>query len=237
MMRRRNLPVLSCPLVEQVVADGGHCRRCDEQVHDLSAMTERQARRFLRRHEGGSICVAYRVTPNGRIRFRPSETSRTVQALSLPLVLLSVGGLGGCASLGRDLEVPDDITCLHHRGHRVDCDAPAFAGYDWTPDAVEPTERTELARRDAVDGPADDGLDSPAELDFDSAWADPMTQEDQDDQAQDESTAVHDSVRHYPGDIVMGGAYTPRMGRQNARAERMRRRAERRARRRASRGG
>lgn len=48
------------------------CSQCQEHVHDLSAMTEREARRVAQ--EG--TCVQYRVDRAGSIVFRPSRGAR-----------------------------------------------------------------------------------------------------------------------------------------------------------------
>ena len=56
------------------------CDSCDKNVHNLSEMTENQARDLLKEEE--SLCVRYRTHRSGHIRFRKA----------LPLIaLLSVG--------------------------------------------------------------------------------------------------------------------------------------------------
>jgi hypothetical protein len=221
-MHRRSLPVVACPLVEQVVAEGGRCRQCEKTVHDLSAMTSRQARRFLRRNRDRSICVAYRVAPDGRIRFRPSETGRTLRMVSLPLLL---GGLGGCASLGRELEIPDDITCLPHRGHRVDCDEAAYAGYDWRPDALDEVAR---ASEDAIQhDPRSQATDEPGDPAIElEAPDDPTTFDD--DEADDADETGHEDATYFDDDVVLGGVL-PLDERRSGRPTRRERRQERRA--------
>jgi hypothetical protein len=50
--------------------DGAHhCARCAHAVHDLSAMTERQADAFLEAHEGEHLCVHYRYNDAGDVLF------------------------------------------------------------------------------------------------------------------------------------------------------------------------
>ena len=56
------------------------CDSCDKNVHNLSEMTENQARDLLKEEE--SLCIRYRTHRSGHIRFRKA----------LPLIaLLSVG--------------------------------------------------------------------------------------------------------------------------------------------------
>jgi hypothetical protein len=224
-MHRRSLPVLACPLVEQVVAEGGHCRQCNERVHDLSAMTQRQARQFLRRNQHRSICIAYRVAPDGRVRFAPSDSARRLQAWSLPVLL---GAVGGCASLGRDLEVPDDVTCLQPRGQRIDCDE-AYAGYAWQPDA-DPTQAEDMLP------PGEDFTgDDPGSHSLDDT-RDP-TREGDDVEAREVADA--DAGHQEPGwgdDIMMGGVQPPLEESLGRRWLRKRQRKALRAERRAARG-
>jgi hypothetical protein len=229
-MHRRTLPVVACPLVEQVVADGGHCRQCDKRVHDLSAMTQRQARRFLRRNRERSICVAYRAAPDGRVRFRPSDAARRLHGWSLPMLL---GALGGCASLGRDLEVPDDVTCLQHRGQRVDCDE-AYAGYDWQPEVV-PAHEAE--RSDEILPPGEGfTLDDPPSHSMDAA-GDPTREGDQVEEraGTDSNDAGHEELG-WDDDIMMGGVLEPREEARSRRETRKWQRKARRTQRRAARG-
>jgi hypothetical protein len=63
---------------------GRFCRSCDKQVHDLSSMTEHEARDVLREHAGGNLCVRYVQDRTGNIRFRPA---RPVRAAALALAM------------------------------------------------------------------------------------------------------------------------------------------------------
>ena len=48
-----------------------HCDACDTHVHDLSAMTEREARRLLARSP--TACIRYRARPDGSVRHAPTR--------------------------------------------------------------------------------------------------------------------------------------------------------------------
>lgn len=60
-------------------AAGRHCERCTHAVHDLSALTERQARRLLAARKGQQTCVRARVSADGQALFRP-EPRRVLPA-------------------------------------------------------------------------------------------------------------------------------------------------------------
>lgn len=50
------------------VPGGRHCGACDLVVHDLSSMTETEARRVLARRSDGRVCVRYQPFADGTIR-------------------------------------------------------------------------------------------------------------------------------------------------------------------------
>src|SRR5690349_181738 len=54
---------------------GRFCASCKKDVHDLSAMTEDEARDFLRVRAGTRLCVNYRHDPAGRIQFRAAAVA------------------------------------------------------------------------------------------------------------------------------------------------------------------
>jgi hypothetical protein len=74
-MRRSHLPIHNpCSADwEAMVGDERRrfCGHCQKHVHDLSAMTEGEARALLTERSGSSLCVSYASDANGRIRFRP----------------------------------------------------------------------------------------------------------------------------------------------------------------------
>lgn len=52
------------------VERGRFCHGCDKKVHDLSSMTEPEAKSVLNLHAGKRICVSYAQDSGGNIRFR-----------------------------------------------------------------------------------------------------------------------------------------------------------------------
>ncbi len=83
-MAVRALPILS-PCRESFAAMRGDgavraCDRCDKEVHDLSAMTEPEARAVLRRARGARICVRYAGDGRGRVRFRTLSVAAALAA-------------------------------------------------------------------------------------------------------------------------------------------------------------
>jgi hypothetical protein len=54
-----------------------HCASCDHAVHDLSAMTEREATALLARpRDGQQLCVRYRYDDDGVVLFMPEPSRR-----------------------------------------------------------------------------------------------------------------------------------------------------------------
>jgi len=99
-MRRHELPIDEPCLEDWDTMEGNalrrFCRKCDKHVHNLSAMTEPQARALLRRAPG--ICVNYASTTDGQVLFAKRRA-----VVRLP-VLAGVGGalLAACASPGTE---------------------------------------------------------------------------------------------------------------------------------------
>ncbi|MCB9795805.1 MAG: hypothetical protein H6741_24175 [Alphaproteobacteria bacterium] len=94
------------------------CQSCAKHVHDLSAMTERQARRVL---EEPKVCVRYTVEPDGQVRFQPSRRRRMVGAVAaaagLALALPATGCSTAQANTQADVSEPNLLekaaTALH----------------------------------------------------------------------------------------------------------------------------
>lgn len=78
------------------------CDHCTKDVHMLSKMTEREARAFLRAHDGQDICVSYAIRKDGEIRFRSDPPLVPVAALARrpkPRRLAMVASIGAAALL------------------------------------------------------------------------------------------------------------------------------------------
>ena len=101
------------------------CAHCHKDVHDLSRMTEAQARRLLSASSGKAICVAYRSRPDGTVVFRPSSMAGWLAAC---LLLTACTGWGPA----EELHLPGDV-CFDAAGQQVDCMDPA-AGYEIRPE-------------------------------------------------------------------------------------------------------
>jgi hypothetical protein len=101
MMRRESLPI-SQPCNadwERMDGDGDgsvrFCRRCEQQVHDVSAMSEAEARVFLA--GGGQPCIRY-THDAGRIRF--AERTGALPRLAAAAAL-AFGSLASSACMGK----------------------------------------------------------------------------------------------------------------------------------------
>ncbi len=79
-MDSKKLPITGpCPIDLDAIgfdrsASRSHCSHCDKNVHNLSTMTERDARAFLREHAGEKLCVTYARTKDGVVQFKPERT-------------------------------------------------------------------------------------------------------------------------------------------------------------------
>jgi hypothetical protein len=63
---------------------GRFCAHCRKDVHDLSSMTEDDARELLRARAGTRLCVNYRHDGHGRILFRTALAAATALAACTP---------------------------------------------------------------------------------------------------------------------------------------------------------
>lgn len=82
-------------------ATGRYCGECEQHVHDLSSMTERQARRLMARAASERLCVSYSVEPDGSLRTAPERPSAWVPLQRLvqkarPGLVASALLLAGC---------------------------------------------------------------------------------------------------------------------------------------------
>ena len=109
------------------------CGKCEKHVHDLSAMTSREAARFLAAHAGQQICVAYRTAADGTILVRPEA-----RALGVVLVALA---LAACTGYAPDVQHPDE-NCRDPQGYEIDCRNPGLAEVAMVPELETPEVST-----------------------------------------------------------------------------------------------
>jgi hypothetical protein len=88
------------------------CNKCEKHVHDLSAMTQREAERFLAARVGEQICVSYRTARDGTILVRP-------EARTIGVVLVALG-LAACTGYAPEVQHPDE-GCHDAQGYEIDC--------------------------------------------------------------------------------------------------------------------
>jgi hypothetical protein len=70
-----------------------HCGKCDQTVHDLSAMSREEAESLLGERKQGRLCVRYAVSSEGQVQFRPSSRWTALVAaagLAVPLAAAAV---------------------------------------------------------------------------------------------------------------------------------------------------
>jgi hypothetical protein len=110
-MRRLHLPIQDpCHENWDAMSHEGDARRfcgvCTKQVHDLSALTEAQARSVLAEESAkGRVCVRYKADVDGNIKFKPE----TVTASSLWRTTLAAAGMTLMLLTGCTDSVPDRI--------------------------------------------------------------------------------------------------------------------------------
>jgi hypothetical protein len=118
-MHRRQLPVVQACDEDWEAMSGDErrrtCAECDQEVVDLSAMTEREARRVLAKP--GPLCVRYRFASDGRIRFRPSpDRWPTVRRFAMAAGVASVLGFSTLAHADTSVPRPTpDVTIVPGR--------------------------------------------------------------------------------------------------------------------------
>ncbi len=132
-MHRRKLKILDPCDRFQPRGRVSHCTHCDKDVHDLSRMTEPEARALLAASRGERLCVAYRTRADGHVVFRsPLATAGWLAAACL--LLACAGTVSG--------DGPRGDVCFDALGQEVDCTDPV-AGRAPRPHAA--------SRGDAVD--------------------------------------------------------------------------------------
>ena len=69
---------------------GRHCDTCRQTVHDLSTMTEREAKTLL--NSGEDVCISYRENDDGSVKLRPAPVV-PLAALTRRLPRVAAAGL------------------------------------------------------------------------------------------------------------------------------------------------
>ena len=111
-MHRRTLPIADPCTAFRPEPGKSFCDKCEKHVHDLSAMTRREAERFLGAHVGERICVAYRSRKDGSILVKPEPRMIGVVLMAL--------GLAACTGYAPEIQHPDD-GCRDAHGYEIDC--------------------------------------------------------------------------------------------------------------------
>lgn len=124
------------------------CEHCDEYVHDLSAMSEPEARRLLRSFAGRKACLRYRSDANGRIRFAASPPLGTAVLVASTLLFAACAGWDA----EEPLSLPDVELCRDEAGYVMACDD----GLDTIPDEDARTRPPAPAHGSASEADAPD---------------------------------------------------------------------------------
>jgi len=131
-VHRRSLPIASPCQVFRPSPGHSFCGQCQTHVHDLSALTRREAEALLAANIGHKLCIAYRTATDGtlihRAEPRPLALALAVAALGSALVLAA------CAGHAPEIDHPGE-RCRDPQGYEMDCDTPRHAGAPVIPDA------------------------------------------------------------------------------------------------------
>lgn len=113
-MRRLHLPIQEpCHENWDAMGQAGEARRfcdvCVQQVHDLSALTEPQARAVLADESTkGRVCVRYKADRDGNIKFQPETvTASSLWRMTLAAAGMSLALLTGCTDTAPDRVLSD----------------------------------------------------------------------------------------------------------------------------------
>lgn len=150
-LSRRTLPIAEpCDASWQDMRSDGarrFCEHCEEHVHDISVMSEPEARSLLRSSAGRKVCLRYRSDAEGRIRFAVSPP------LGAAIVVATALLLAACAGWDAEdpLSLPNADLCRDEVGYVMTC----HGGRDTIPDE-DPMDRRAVehggASEDHVDG-------------------------------------------------------------------------------------
>lgn len=113
-MRRLHLPIQN-PCHENWDAMGQEtdarrfCDVCAKSVHDLSAMTETEARTVLADESAkGRVCVRYKADGDGNIKFKPwTVTAQSLWRMTLAAAGMTLALLSGCTDSEPDRVLAD----------------------------------------------------------------------------------------------------------------------------------
>jgi len=119
------------------------CAKCAHAVVDLSAMTEREAKRLLARPPRAGLCVSYLVDDTGEIAFAPRRVRRlptlpAVVGLSLAVAACSQQRIGGEPARVRPVASSEVDTTARLTGSAAPVDPPA-------PSAIAPPPANSIA--------------------------------------------------------------------------------------------
>lgn len=136
-------------------ARGRFCFDCKKKVHDLSAMTEREAEAFLERTECEDVCISFEHEPDGAMVFRePAPVVPLSRLLRPRRVAAAVAGVGvaaalaACAPHGEPLQIRE--------AEVVAFESPAVVIPHETASTAEPPPPTPVA-----DEPCDPQVETP----------------------------------------------------------------------------
>jgi len=138
-MDSSKLPITGpCPIdLDAIGFDRGskvsHCSHCDKNVHNLSMMTERDAKALLDERAGTKLCVTYARDKSGKVQFKPEPAPQLI-----PLGRLTRRPAAAAAGLGLAMAL---AACTPHAGDSAPDDRVHIeAGGIGAPEPKEPCD-------------------------------------------------------------------------------------------------
>lgn len=84
------------------------CASCEKHVHDLSALSEAEARSLLQNAQHGSLCVQYTADASGQVQFAPARTF-ALRRKARPLLAGVAGSLLAACAAPVDGALPGEL--------------------------------------------------------------------------------------------------------------------------------
>lgn len=125
MIDSAKLPITGpCPIDLDAIgfdrgAKNAHCTHCSKRVHNLSRMSETEARAFLADNAGSRMCVSYAKGSDGKIKFKPPEPVGAAIIPSKHLVRRAPARVPAVAAAGLAAALAA-CTPVEHPDHRQD---------------------------------------------------------------------------------------------------------------------
>ena len=139
-----------------------HCTHCEKSVHNLSTMTEADARAFLRERAGQKICVTYARDKEGVVQFQPDPQVVPLARLTRRSAAAAAGiglaaALAACTPHGDEVQGKIEPRQEQLAGEAmpvepIEVPAGGMVAPDLDPDDKEPCNKDDREPLEVVEG-------------------------------------------------------------------------------------